>query len=217
MPTGRTRISSWTARLWTLLAGIAPLSASQADTARVVDFSSPDAVENQISEDAQTVPAFVKERALQPWFDWKDEVKADTGISFGLDYTGLYLGRLSSSDSGDDIGTGADSASSGIVRFFGAWELFGRGSPNNGALVWKVENRHAYGKVAPGAFGLAELGYVGLIDGPWNDDGTRLTNLYWRQRLLDGRATVTSGYLYATDYIDAFGGGSPWTGFESVR
>ena len=95
-------------------------------------------------------------------------------------------------------------------------ELVGRGTKNSGALVWKAEHRHRYGDVAPGGFGLGELGYVGVIGGPYSNQGTRLTNLYWRQRFNDGEGTLIGGYLDVTDYVDTFGGGSPGTGFINL-
>ena len=60
-----------------------------------------------------------------------------------------------------------------------------------------------------------ELGYVGIIAPPWSDQGGRLTNPYWRQRLLDGDATLVGGFLDVTDYVDTFVGGSQWTGFNN--
>jgi porin len=37
--------------------------------------------------------------------------------------------------------------------------------------------------------------------------------LYWRQRLFDGNATITAGFLDTSDYVDAFAMGSPWQHF----
>ncbi len=51
---------------------------------------------------------------------------------------------------------------------------------------------------------------------PFSDQGTRWTNLYWRQRLNDGRATVLGGYLDVTDYVDVWLGATPWTGFINL-
>jgi len=171
-------------------------------------FGGPDSVENQIADDARSVPALFKERVLQPWFDWKASLQERTGFSFGLDYIGLYVAANNSADE--------DSASGGILRFFGSWDLVGRGTPDTGALVWKLEHRHVYGGLPPSGFGLGPLGYVGFVGAPWNDQGTRLTNLYWRQRFNEGKATLIGGYFDVTDYVDTFVGGSPWTGFVNL-
>jgi hypothetical protein len=50
------------------------------------NFGGPDAVENRIADDAQPKQAFIQDRVLQPWFDWKQNVQEDHGFSIGLDY-----------------------------------------------------------------------------------------------------------------------------------
>ena len=172
------------------------------------NFGGPDAVENQIAEDAKPRSALVDGRASQSWFDWKSSLQEDHGFSFGVDYTTVYLGA---SDALDD-----DSASGGMIRFFGSWDLLGRGTKNTGAFVWKVEHRHGYTDIAPSGFGLGSLGYVGFIAPAWSDQGGRFTNFYWRQRFNDGKSIFIGGYLDVTDYADTFIGGSPWTGFSNL-
>ncbi|MCP3687487.1 MAG: carbohydrate porin [Gammaproteobacteria bacterium] len=171
-------------------------------------FGGPDTVENTIEEDTKPTSAFVRERVLDPWFKWKEELARDSGLSFGVDYTGVYLGASES--------LGDDAASGGMVRFFGSWDLIGRGSKNTGAFVWKVEHRHAYGDNAPSGYGFGSLGYVGFIAPPWSDQGSRFTNFYWRQRFNEGKTTYIGGYIDITDYADTFVGGSPWTAFANL-
>jgi porin len=190
------------------LLGVLAVSDVDAVEAQKARFGGPDAVENQIADDAKPISALVKERLLDPWFEWKKDLQDGTGISFGVDYSSL---ALTASDS-----LGKSNASGGMVRVFGSWDLVGRGTKDSGALVWKVEHRHRYDDVPPGSFGLGELGYIGVIGGPWSNQGTRLSNLYWRQGLNDGNATLIGGYLDVTDYIDTFVGGSPWTGFVNL-
>ena len=189
-----------------ILSIAAPAVAEDSNTGAA--FGSPDSVGNLIADDAKSIPALVQERLLDPWFEWKGSLQERHGLSFGVDYSALYLGS--------DNSLGEDNASGGMVRFFGSWDLVGRGTKNTGAFVWKIEHRHRYGQVSPNGFGLGELGYVGFIGAPWSNQGTRLTNFYWRQRFNDGRATVIAGYLDATDYTDTFVGGSPWTGFTNL-
>lgn len=166
-------------------------------------FGSPDAVENTIADDSQ-----IRGTGLATWFELKDRIAAETGITFALDYTALYLGS--------DTNAKPHEASGGIARFYGSWDLVNREGPNTGAVVFKVENRHRISNVAPGGWGLGNLGYVGVIAGPYSNQNDRWSNLYWRQRMNDGRATVIAGYLDVTDYFDTFIGGSPWTGFTNL-
>ncbi len=180
----------------------APVSAQEADPGknRGPSFGGPDAVENQLRDDREIDrPSFFKR-----YFAWKDGLTEKHGFSFGLDYSAVGLGANES--------LGDDRSSGGMVRFFGAWDLVGRGTKNTGAFVWKVEHRHAYTDVAPSGFGF-NLGYIGLIEPPFSDQGSRLTNLYWRQRLAGGRVTLLGGFIDATDYLDVYALASPWTGF----
>jgi len=163
-------------------------------------FGGPDAVENQLRDDR----AVDRPTLFERWFEWKDGLTEKHGLSFGVDYSAVGLGA--------DESPGEDRSAGGMVRFFGAWELVGRGNSNNGSFVWKVEHRHAYTDVAPSGFGFV-LGYVGLIEPPFSDQGLRWTNFYWRQRLNRGRVTLLAGFLDATDYVDVYALASPWTGF----
>ena len=164
------------------------------------NFGGPNAVENQLRDDA----AVDRQTLFERWFEWKDGLTEKHGFSLSVDYSAAFLGANES--------LGDDRASGGMVRFFGSWDLVGRGTKNIGAFVWKIEHRHAYTHVAPSGFGF-NLGCVGLVEPPFSDQGTRLTNLYWRQRLAGGRVTLLGGFLDATDYVDVYSLASPWTGF----
>jgi porin len=167
---------------------------------RSPSFGGPNAVENQLREDRDVDrPSF-----FEQYFAWKDGLTEKHGLSFGLDYSAVGLSA--------DWSPGDDRSAGGMVRFFGSWDLVGRGTKNTGAFVWKVEHRHAYTDVAPGGFGF-DLGYIGLIEPPFSDQGARLTNLYWRQQLAGGRVTLLGGFIDPTDYLDVYALTSPWTGF----
>ena len=178
--------------------------------AQATNFGGPNAVENQIPEDASPKQSLIEKHLAEPWFNWKDELKDEYGLSFGIDYTSVFLNSNADGSSGDSH------ASSGMVRFFGSWDLVGRDTNNTGAFVWKIEHRHRYADVAPQGFGF-DQGYIGLILPPFSNEGGRLTNLYWRQKLNNGKATIVAGLLDATDYVDGFALASPWTGFMNFN
>jgi porin len=103
-----------------------------------------------------------------------------------------------------------------MVRAYGSWDLIGRESGNTGTFIWKVENRHDFGDPAPSPLWAAtELGYVGLINPPFSDQGFRTTNFYWRQRLNGGKTSVVAGFLDVTDFVDLYGMVSPWMHFTN--
>ena len=182
----------------------APISAedSEDQQSRNFTFGGPGAVEIQIMNDGEIdLPLFFKS-----YNAWKVDLAKKTGFSFEIDYTAVWLGA--------DSSLGDDEAAGGIVRIFGSWNLTGRGNPNNGALVWKVEHRHAFTDVAPSNFA-SPLGYIGSIDPTFSDNGARLTNLYWRQKLNGGRTVIIGGWLDAGDYVDVYSMADTWTTFRN--
>lgn len=166
---------------------------------------STDEVENQIALDKKA-NALYESKLLAPIHEWKVGVSERTGFNWSLDYSALFMGV---SDS-----LGEDNASSGMVRFFGFWDLVNRGGPNKGSLNWKVENRHSYTDVPPSGLGF-ESGYVGLFEPPFSDQQTRLTNLYWKQYFAEGTWATVLGFLDATDFADVYLLASPWTAFNN--
>ena len=128
------------------------------------NFGGPDAVENTIEADAGDKSAAVNERLSQDWFDWKSELQESKGISLGIDYTNAFL------RSSEDGASGNNNASGAMLRFFGSWDLIGRGTKDTGALVWKVEHRHKYSDISVQSFGF-DQGYIGLVEPPFSDEG----------------------------------------------
>jgi porin len=166
---------------------------------------SPDEVENQITMDRETNPLY-ESRLLAPIHEWKNGVEKKTGFNWSLDYSALFL-RVNGSP-------GEDQASGGMVRFFGYWNLVNRGGPNKGSLIWKVENRHKYSDIPPSALGF-DSGYVGIFEPPFSDQGTRLTNLYWKQYFGESTWAFVGGFLDVTDFVDVYLLASPWTGYNN--
>ena len=101
------------------------------DSPGSANLGSPNAVENQLADDARLTGSVLGDRIVQPWFDWKGRLQEEHGFGLGADYTAVFLGASEAGLSGED------GASSGIARIFGAWQLVGRGTPNSGAFVWK--------------------------------------------------------------------------------
>ncbi|MFT5314760.1 MAG: porin [Candidatus Krumholzibacteriia bacterium] len=169
-------------------------------------FGGPDAVDNLIEEDSSDKGVAIDKRLVQGWFDWKAGIQEDHGLSLGMDYSSFFVRASETGLSSEDA------ASGGMFRFFGSWDLLGRGSANAGGLVWKIENRHTYTSIAPADVEF-DQGGIGINEPVFSDQGGRVTNLYWRQRLKGGSITLVGGFLDATDYLDVFALASPWTGF----
>ena len=135
------------------------------------------------------------------YFRWKDDL-AKRGFSFNIDY--LALGLSSNADQG------AGNASGGIFRFYGTWK-----ATETGSLTFKIENRQAYGEVAPQNFGF-DSGALSIPGTAFNDNGLLLTNLYWTQRAANGSWTFQIGQIDVTDFLDVYGLVSPYTAFQNL-
>jgi porin len=193
----------------TLIAFALCAQAQEHEAVERIAFGGPDAVSSQVASDAMAREnALYSSRLLEPYFDLKQRMQEKIGLGFSMDYTAVYLGaNQSPPESADDAG-------SGILRFYGVWDLIGRNTEHTGSLVYKVEHRDSYTTNPPQGFGL-NLGYAGLYEAPFNDNKWRVTNLYWKQRLAEGRLGFTLGFLDATDYVDVFALASPWVGFNN--
>jgi porin len=166
---------------------------------------SPDSVESLLQKDADPKDPFFRLEFLEPYYNFKQKLLDKIGLGFGFDYTTVLLGATQSI--GDDFSAG------GMGRLYSSWQLIGRDTSSySGSIIFKGENRHDYSNIPPSALGF-EIGYAGIIEPPFSDQGWRLTNLYWRQSFGEDRFVTYIGFLDATDFVDAFILGSPWTGF----
>ncbi|TLU65849.1 carbohydrate porin [Thalassotalea litorea] len=170
------------------------LQTPSVQAAKGVKFGSTDAVDNRITQDKKNRSLPLKERLSQD------------GINLALDYSMITLGTS------DNLPGTDDNAAGGMFRFYGSWDLAGDDSSNTGSFVWKVEYRHSYSDLEP-RFLEFNVGGLGLQAPPFSDQKGRVTNLYWKQKLNNGRSTIVAGFLDATDYLDVYAVASPWTGF----
>lgn len=194
------------ARAGTFVAGMSLLALTPVQpSAQAGGLSGPSSVAAELEPgDGLTDPQFRSDfprDVLPGWFAWKDGLAGD-GFRFNVDY--LALGQ----SSGANIGTGE--AGGGIARFYGAWQATERG-----ALTFKVESRHRYGAVAPQFLGL-DGGAISITGTAFNDSGAILTNLFWTQRGAGGAWTVQAGQIDVTDFLDIYGGVSPYTAFQNL-
>ncbi|AJR08450.1 carbohydrate-selective porin OprB [Photobacterium gaetbulicola Gung47] len=190
--------------MWFLTLSIVILSLSVMGKTFAANFGGPDTVGNTIANQ--------KTQRLT----WREQLTA-SGVTFGLDYNVMGL----TSPNGAQ-GNTVDSAS-GVLRFYGQWDLVGRNSTNTGGLVWKIEHRHAFTDYAPKQYaflsdlnGKEGLGYIGMIQPAYSDQGGRMTNFHWKQRFNSDKTSLIVGFQDVTDYVDAYALASPWTGFYNL-
>ena len=174
-------------------------------------LSGPSSVAAELTPgDGLTNPQFrttIIRDALPAWFAWKDRLAANYNLKFTIDY--LALGQWS------NAAIGQGEASSGIGRLYGTWSPFKRQDGSTGTLTFKIENRHAYGDVAPQFFGF-DSGALSITGTAFSDIGTALTNLYWTERAGDGSWTLQFGQIDVTDFVDVYGLVSPYSAFQNL-
>lgn len=176
----------------------------------IPQFGGPSSVGGQLAEDASVVPQFRLQGLqdyLQPWFDFKSRVNEHIGLQFNIDESILYQVATDS--------LGENDAASGLIRFYGQWELLGCGSENPGLLVFKGENRHRMSAISPFELGF-EAGSILPTGTFFSEFDFGVTNLYWKQYFFDRQLAVAVGRIDVTDFIDVYAMLNPLTHFLNL-
>ena len=167
-------------------------------------FFSARSVEGELAETAERQ----RKGALAGFREGKERLEARTGLTYGFDSNAQYLGT--------DSDRAPSDAASNVVRFYGTWTATGRGTPDDGALVFKIEYRSAVaGKISTQALG-PSLGYAGVFSSTYSDAGLVLTNLYWRKHFAGGRGGYVIGQVDSYDYVNVNSLASPWNAFTNL-
>ena len=191
---------------------VKPITLPRGQTQSVPQFGGPSSVGGELNEDEMVFQAAPRidllRPLLNPYFEFKDDLVDQAGLTIGFDYTTLWQGAYSRNPSLNAAG--------GIFRAFGNWNLLGRSGTNPGSIVYKLENRHGLDtEVVPQDLGF-ESGYIGLTASPYSRSNWLLTNLYWSQKLFDGRLSLSLGQVDTTDYVNVYGLVNPWTSFSNL-
>ena len=129
------------------------------------------------------------------------------GISLAADYATMF-------QAAEQVLSGDKSGASGVLRVYGSWTLIGRGTPDTGTIITKLEHRHAYTDTAPSSLA-GNAGYLGVSAIGFTDVGGFVAPLYWQQYLVDGHVGLVAGRLDPLDFVDILGVGSQWTSFQN--
>lgn len=172
-------------------------------------FGGPSSVPGQVSSDREKkLTLFGDLVNLQAFYDFKESLKRDHGITLGLDYNILYQYV--------DPSAGESNAAGGVFRFYGGWAPSGISASHPGSLVFKLEHRHRLGTdIAPKQIA-GEVGYAGLTAVTFSDAGGLLTNLYWTQSFNDNQFAYIVGQVDTTDYVDIYRLVNIWTEFNNL-
>ena len=171
-----------------------------------------DSVTDDLAQDDRDLGSVLRfprfERFFQPYFDWKRRLNEKYGLKLQMSYQALYQEANNS--------PGEDEAAAGRGEIQGSWTLVGRGTKNPGKLTFRLENRQAFGsKIPPTQLG-RQFGSSAPVGSGFSDFGTALTELAWRQALLDGRLKLIAGKISATSWYNAHALASPKRGFQNT-
>ena len=176
----------------------------------IPQFGGPTSVGGQLAEDASVAPQFRWQRFndySQPWFDLKRRVNDHLGLQFNVDESILFQAATES--------LGEHNAESGLVRFYGQWELLGRETGNPGLLVFKGENRHRMGTITPFDLGF-EAGSILPTGTFFSEFDFGATNFYWKQYFFERQLAVAVGRIDVTDFVDVYAMMNPLTHFLNL-
>ena len=176
-----------------------------------VQMGGPSSVPGQVSADNEHRSSFYFPHGifrLEGYEAFKDKLKREHGLGFGMDYNVLYQYANPSE--------GESNAPGGVFRFYGTWEPSAIDQSHPGSLVYKIEHRHSLGdNIAPQQLA-GEVGYAGLTAVTFSDAGYLLTNLYWAQNFNDNQFAYVIGQVDVTDYVDIYGLVNIWTEFNNL-
>ncbi len=184
-------------------------SISGQDTTRAVEFSNPASVSSQLSEDTRPKKAFINWYFLDSLDEIKKRFYNRSGFTVNADYNSGVM--VATNAIGNTVGA------SGVFRLYGKWNFVGRGTPHEGGLIFKVENRHRYTENPLREYSLLDVGFGGLMQSVYSDMGWGVTNLYWRQTIGgQDKAVIYAGFVDVTDWTDIYAVASPWQSFQNL-
>lgn len=148
-------------------------------------------------------------KPLQPWFDAKRRWNDKYGLKLNFSLQSLHQRS--------DNASGLDEAAAGRAEINGSWTLVGRGTKNAGRLTFRVENRSTLGTDIPPSKLGNQFGSGTLVGTGFSDySSANLSELAWRQALLDGRLRFVVGKISAVGWYGGHALSSPKRGFQNT-
>ena len=172
----------------------------------------PDGVVSELAQDdIDTGAVFtppILDGAFQPWFDLKREWNQKYGFQLGLNYNALY-------QSASETTTEEDDAAGGRFQIQGMWTFLGRTTKNPGGISFRFEDRHRLGTELPPTQLGRQFGSSTVTGTGFSDFDFSLTELAWRQTVLDGNMRFGFGKIAAASWYNGHALSSALTGFQN--
>ena len=199
-----------------VVAASRPLAAQDSTTQSGYEQSSSLETGDSVTEDLALddarvggVLSFPKvEQFFSPWFDAKRRWNEQYGLKLQFSLQTLHQGL-------SDSVTGIDEAAAYRAQVQGSWTLIGRSTSNPGTLTFRFENRQKLGtEIAPTSLNYQ---YGGITpSGAFSDFGHNLSELAWRQTLLDGKFKFVVGKISAISWYNGHALSSGVRGFQNL-
>jgi porin len=182
------------------------VGASKSGYDDIVVSGGSNSVGSNLKDDDKKKSAWIRKdyakKVFDDYYDFKRYLNKKIHLALGIDYT--FLNQFATY-SASDI-----QASSGVFRFYGTWQAPVKNKSNNGAFIFKIENRHGIGPgVTP-----RNLGYeagAALSTATFKDFGWGLTNFYWKQYLYNRKIGIVFGIMDPGDWLDLYPLLNPFT------
>lgn len=176
-----------------------------------MSYESGDSVTEDLANDDERVEGIVSfpkaEKFFSPWFDWKRRLNGNYGLKLQFSYQ--------SSHQGINQSLGETGAAAARLQLQGSWELVGRGTENSGKLTFRLEERTTLGTALAPTSLASQYGGI-TPSGGVSDFGFALTELAWRQSLLDGRFRLVLGKISALSWYNGHALSSSLRGFQNL-
>ncbi|MCT8159644.1 carbohydrate porin [Pseudoruegeria sp. SHC-113] len=170
-----------------------------------------DSVTEDLALDDQRVRGVLSfpglEQAVAPWFAWKKRLNDEYGLKLQFSY---QSSRQTLSDT-----LGEEDAAAMRLQLQGSWDLLGRGTKNKGTLTFRLEERQRLGTAIPPTKLAFEYGGI-KPSGGFSDFGFALTELAWRQSLMEGRLRFVVGKISALSWYNGHALSSSLRGFQNL-
>jgi carbohydrate-selective porin OprB len=154
--------------------------------------------QGEMEEDASEARRmFRTDTRMQPWFDWKQQLRENTGLTIGGSY-GILAQGYSTSPAGQTFAIGHK------FTFNLAYELFNKGQPDALVFEMAIEDRRSLNSDPPPLFAGFRAGSLLPTAATWGSIDLGVTQAYIRQNLFRNRFQYSVGRIFAPNFVNSF-------------
>ena len=140
------------------------------------------------------------ERMLKPWVFFTDRLKENTGLAVGTSYSLLYQYA-----SKTVAGATSNDAASGVLEFFGHWNIFhSEERKNPGYLGFKIKWSHTIFSDIPPTQLDDQIGTLWQTTTTFNKQSISLDQIWWQQSFYDEKLVFRIGKVDQSNFVDFY-------------